>query len=76
MGALCESLKTNTTLETLNLQGSLFDKLGAAEAKIIADMLKVNSALTTLDLQYNNIGDEGGEVIRGAWQGKAVDLKL
>ena len=35
-----------------------------------------NSALTTLDLRRNGIGDEGGEVIRGAWQGKAADLKL
>ena len=52
MGFLCESLKTNTTLETLDMQGAHGNKLGAAEAKIIADMLKVNAPLNKLKLNY------------------------
>ena len=35
-----------------------------------------NSALETLDLRINAIGDESRKVIRDAWQGKDVDLRL
>jgi hypothetical protein len=66
VGVLCESLKTNTTLETLDMQGGFQDKLGAAEAKIIADMLKVNAPLTTLNIGYNSLGVEGAKAIAGA----------
>ena len=66
MGVLCESLKTNTTLEELDMQGSYDDKLGAAEAKLIAEMLKVNTPLTTLNLYHNEIGVEGAKAIAAA----------
>ena len=63
VGVLCESLKTNTTLETLDMQGARENKLGAAEAKIIANMLKVNAPLTDLDISLNNIGVDGAKAI-------------
>ena len=63
VGFLCESLKTNTTLETLDMHGGAHDKLGAEEAKIIADMLKVNAPLTDLNLRSNSIGIEGAKAI-------------
>ena len=66
MSALCESLKTNTTLEKLDIQGGYEDKLGASGATIIAEMLKVNTPLTKLDLSMNNIGVEGAKAIAAA----------
>ena len=66
VSALCESLKTNTTLEKLDIQGGYEDKLGASGAKIIAEMLKVNTPLTTLDISYNKIGVDGAEAIAAA----------
>ena len=67
MGVLCESLKTNTTLEKLDIGGdNTEDVLGASGAKLIAEMLKVNTPLTTLNLQYNQIGKEGAIAIAGA----------
>ena len=69
VGVLCESLKTNTTLEKLDMTGGhhvddlRHVKLGAAEAKIIADMLKVNAPLKTLNLYNNKIGVEGAKAI-------------
>ena len=66
MSALCESLKINTTLEKLDIQGGYEDKLGASEAKIIAEMLKVNTPLTTLILAQNWIGVEGAKAIAEA----------
>ena len=67
MSVLCESLKTNTTLEKLDIQGNGFsDTLGASGAKLIAEMLKVNTPLTTLNLWSNEIGVEGAKAIAGA----------
>ena len=68
MGALCESLKTNTTLEKLDIVGgyTTLAKLGASGAKIIAEMLKVNTPLTDLNLYGNRIGNEGAIAIAGA----------
>ena len=37
--------------------------LNAADARLIAVELQFNSALTSLNLQTNNIGDEGGKAI-------------
>jgi len=41
----------------------------------LADALKVNGVLTTLDLCANDLGDEGKGVIRGAVSGR-VRFKL
>ena len=66
MSVLCESLKTSTTLEKLDIQGGYQDKLGASGAKIIAEMLKVNTPLTTLNISFNSLGVEGAKAIAGA----------
>ena len=68
VSALCESLKTNTTLEKLDIRGGYKDMLplGASGAKIIAEMLKVNTPLTYLNLGFNDIGKEGAIAIAGA----------
>ena len=61
--ALAEALKVNTTLQKLYLYG---DGLGLHRnnisdegAKALAEALKVNTALQRLDLNSNNISDEG-----------------
>ena len=66
MSALCESLKTNTTLEKLDIRGDYQDRLGVSAATIIAEMLKVNAPLKTLILWDNNIGVEGAKAIATA----------
>ena len=48
------------------MQGYGSDEMGAAEAKIIAEMLKVNVALTSLNLRYNEIPKEGAIAIAAA----------
>ncbi|CAF4054781.1 unnamed protein product, partial [Rotaria magnacalcarata] len=50
------SLKSNTTLITLNLAGNNF---GITGIKYLLIALQSNITLTTLDLQNNKIGDEG-----------------
>ena len=67
VSVLCESLKTNTTLEKLDIEGDGDeDVLGATGAKLIAEMLKVNTPLTTLNLRNNEIGPEGAIAIAEA----------
>ena len=66
VSALCESLKTNTTLEKLDIKGGYEDTLGASGATIIAEMLKVNTPLTTLNISVNRIGVEGAQAVAGA----------
>lgn len=53
---LFEALKTNTTLQRLQLHGSFID---TADACSLASALNVNSSLTTLDLSDNEIGFSG-----------------
>ena len=51
MSVLCESLKTNTTLEKLDIESDGGDDvLGVSGAKLIAEMLKVNTPLNRLML--------------------------
>ena len=76
VSVLCESLKTNTTLETLNMHTYGSDKMGAAEAKIIAEMLKVNTPLTKLDLQDNGLDAAAKALIRNAAKKKGMSLEL
>ena len=67
VGVLCESLKTNTTLEKLDIEGDGEDDvLGVSGAKLIAEMLKVNTFLKTLNLWGNKIGKEGAIAIAEA----------
>ncbi|KAG0086250.1 hypothetical protein BGZ93_000216, partial [Podila epicladia] len=60
--ALAESLKTNSTLITLNLDSNLIDDNGAhAMAKVL---FKANLALIILTLENNSIGDNGAETLK------------
>ena len=66
MIAISEALKTNSTLTELGLESSYWNsknKIGPAGAQALADMLKFNSALTSLNLYDNNIGVDGGKAI-------------
>ncbi|KAG0005602.1 hypothetical protein BGZ79_003513 [Entomortierella chlamydospora] len=53
---LVNSLKTNTTLTTLNLKDNSIGKEGALA---LSQSLKTNTVLTTLNLRNNSIGNEG-----------------
>ncbi|KAF9902118.1 hypothetical protein EC991_005258 [Linnemannia zychae] len=60
---LSESLKTDSTLTTLNLQDN---SIGDNGAQALAEALKINSTLTTLSLQDNSIGDNGAQALAEA----------
>ena len=53
---LCEILKVNTCLTTLDLSGN---EIGAADTESLSEALKVNTCLTTLDLSLNYIDAAG-----------------
>ena len=50
---LCELLKSNSTVQVLDLHGN---KIGPEGASALSDSLKSNSTLTTLNLGNNSIG--------------------
>ena len=54
--ALAEALKTNTTIQSLNLS---YNKLGPEVDIALAEVLKTNTTLQTLNLKHNNFGPEG-----------------
>ena len=54
--ALAEALKTNTTIQSLNLS---YNKLGPEVDIALAEVLKTNTTLQTLNLEHNNFGPEG-----------------
>lgn len=56
----------------LNLSGNY---IGAEGAKPLADALRVEGSLTRLNVEYNDLGDEGRAIISSAVQGK-VDFDL
>ncbi|KAF9915403.1 hypothetical protein BX616_006227 [Lobosporangium transversale] len=60
---LAHSLKTNTVLTILNLEGNSIGKEGA---RVLSEALKTNSTLTTLDLESNSIMNEGALVLAEA----------
>ncbi|KAG0010688.1 hypothetical protein BGZ81_002607, partial [Podila clonocystis] len=62
-GLLSETLKTNSTLTTLNLQSN---SIGDNGAQALSEALKSNSALITLDLWSNSIGDSGAQALSEA----------
>jgi hypothetical protein len=55
---LAEYLKTDTTINTLNLNSS---GIGDEGAVALAEMLKVNTTLTALELNNNSIDYEVGQ---------------
>lgn len=55
-GQLAQALKTNTTLQTLDLQ---HNRLKKAACMHLANGLPFNVTLRKLDLSYNECGDEG-----------------
>ena len=68
ISALCEALKSNSTLESLAIQNAGYGatKIDAAGAQAIAEMLVVNRALHTLDLVNNSLGVEGARHLAAA----------
>ena len=78
VSVLCEALKTNTTLENLDITADLFgsDKIGPSGAKIIAEMLVVNTSLTSLDLRINGLDDASKAMIRTACEAKGFRPEL
>ena len=84
---ICEALSTNQRLCVLNLNGTRFggegfQQLGniggRAGAQHVADMLSKNRSLTRLHAGFNNLGDEGEELLRQAVarKGGAFELTL
>jgi hypothetical protein len=59
----CESLKSNTALNILNLEGNFY---GETNAIHIADMLKINTTIHTISIASNNIGSNGVHYIAEA----------
>ena len=57
--AICEMLKVNGVMTSLDLSNNFLD---AEAGKALASMLEVNSALKKLDLQFNHLGDGAGTV--------------
>ncbi|KAF9568331.1 hypothetical protein EC968_002984 [Mortierella alpina] len=62
-GVLIESLKTTSTLVTLDLQQNLIE---GDRAKALAEAIKINSTLSTLDLGSNLIGVDGAKALAEA----------
>ena len=63
---IAEALKTNSTLQDLDL---MYNKIGDKGAIAIAKASKINSTLQDLDLMYNQIGDKGAIAIAKALKG-------
>ena len=57
---LAESLKLNTTVNSLDLRNN---RIGPQGAESIARMLKTNTALTRIDLRWNELSPVGGRSI-------------
>ena len=71
---ICSALKSSSTMTDLDLSGSpVFGSNigGAAGAKHVAEMLKVTGSLTSINLQYNNLGSEGAKALAPGLRGRA-----
>lgn len=67
---VCEALKRNTVLQTLNLSANNLTDCGAQS---IAEMLLVNNTLTALRLDYNNLTDVGFQhIIKSLYKNTSV----
>ncbi|KAI7824154.1 hypothetical protein BC939DRAFT_476939 [Gamsiella multidivaricata] len=62
-GIVAETLKTNSTLTTLDLAGN---SIGSNGAQALSEPLKTISTLTTLDLAANSIGPNGAQALSEA----------
>ena len=75
-GFICEALKVNKTIKELKMRGSVprmrgfglstshSSNIGGPEgAKHVADMLMVNTSLTTLDISGNGYGPDGEKAL-------------
>ena len=63
--ALSKALKSNSTLETLELRSN---QIGAAGAQSLAGMLQANRSLTSLNLTNNQIEAGGAKAIADSLQ--------
>ncbi|KAF9176569.1 hypothetical protein BGZ50_000303 [Haplosporangium sp. Z 11] len=63
LGILAETLKTNTTLTTLDLGNNSIKDSGAV---VLSEALKTNLTLTILDLGINSIGNNGAVALSEA----------
>merc|ERR1719261_543962 len=55
--ALCESLRTNTSLEHLDIENSIMGERSCIHA--LCESLRTNTSLEHLDIEHNIIGEEG-----------------
>ncbi len=70
---LCEALKTNTSLLTLDLR---YNDIGDEGTRHLSDALKTNSSLVSLDINVNYIGAIGAEHLIDALKTNASLLSL
>ncbi|KAF9177180.1 hypothetical protein BGZ51_009033, partial [Haplosporangium sp. Z 767] len=73
LGILAETLKTNTTLTTLDLGNNSIKDNGALA---LSDALKTNSTLITLNLGNNSIGDKGAVALSDALKTNSTLITL
>ena len=66
---LAQALRINTTLTWLNLGGNEIH-----DGKALAETLRLNTALTKLDLLYNCLGGEQESALRQAWGDRGGSL--
>ena len=71
--AICEALKSNSTVTSLSMCKNTFQSKSAAA---IADMLRTNGALASLDLSSNHIADDQKINLRKICDSKSINLKL
>ena len=70
---MSDSLKSNSTLTTLELDSTAIDDLGAC---MLSDSLKSNSSLTTLTLSNNPIDDLGFSALSDSLKSNSTLTKL
>ncbi|CAE7566212.1 NLRC3 [Symbiodinium sp. KB8] len=71
--AICEALKTNSTLTSISLESNDIRDEGA---EAIAEALKTNSTLTSINLEDNEIGLEGAEALAKALNSNTAVCKI
>jgi Ran GTPase-activating protein (RanGAP) involved in mRNA processing and transport len=73
--AICEALEQNKTLTELDLSGTIGSNIGgAAGAKHVADMLRVNGALTVANLLGNHLDLESAKMLIQVAKQKGISL--
>ncbi|KAF9948443.1 hypothetical protein BGZ72_009648 [Mortierella alpina] len=64
--AFCSTLKTISTITYQYTLDSAGNSIGSEGAKALAETLKINSTVVTLNLQRNSIGDDGTKALAEA----------